>query len=136
MYLVKMEPYFKRRHWDINGVRAFWDGIFSAPVHIFVLCDDRGLRNAKRHRAIMRVFNLESVSAACQNILLSAEALGLGGLWISSLLTMEDEVKAILKVPGGLRLTCAIAIGFPAEKSKPKPRKPLSEVMFLEKMRR
>jgi nitroreductase len=46
---------------------------------------------------------------------------------------VEDEIKAILKVPKKVQLMTVIAIGYPASEPLPPVRKPLSEIRFFEK---
>jgi len=54
-------------------------------------------------------------SAATQNILLAAHAIGLGAVWlgVNPEPEREDAVAAIVGVPGNLRVVCMIAVGHP-----------------------
>lgn len=60
-------------------------------------------------------------SAATQNILLAAKALGLGAVWTAA---VDEErstaVKEALNIPGSVMPLCVIPIGFPAEDPEPK----------------
>ena len=60
---------------------------------------------------------IQDCSAATENILLAANALGLGAVW-TGCYPMEDrvaEVSKVLKLPEAIVPLCVIAIGHPAE---------------------
>lgn len=60
-------------------------------------------------------------SAATQNILLAAKALGLGAVWTAASDPERSAVvKEALNIPGTIMPLCVIPIGFPAEDSEPK----------------
>ena len=61
-------------------------------------------------------------SAAAENILLAANALGLGGVWTAAYPYAErmSAVRTILDLPEGILPLCVIPIGYPAAKEKPK----------------
>jgi nitroreductase len=69
---------------------------------------------------------IHSVAAAIQNMLLKAYSLGLGSLWIGDIFYCTDALKRHLKKPW--KLTAAVALGWPAETPKPRPRKTIDEV--------
>lgn len=69
-----------------------------------------------------RAFWIQDCSAATENILLAAHALGLGAVWTGTY-PNEERVAAvtdILKLPQTLVPLCTIVIGYPAESPKPK----------------
>ncbi len=61
-------------------------------------------------------------SAATQNILLQAVAMGLGAVWVGIYPYTEREayVREALDIPDSLRVLCLIPIGHPAEKRSPR----------------
>ena len=61
-------------------------------------------------------------SAATENILLAAHALGLGAVWTALYLREEraQSTIAALKLPDHIVPLCAIIIGYPAENPEPK----------------
>jgi len=63
-------------------------------------------------------FWIDDCSAATENILLMAEAMGLGGVWIGIRQTAsyEEEVRRIVGAPASARVLCLLAIGYPAER--------------------
>ncbi len=62
---------------------------------------------------------------------LAIHALGLGAVWINSL--RYEEMKEILGVPKEKVLLAILAVGYPDEQPKVKPRKPLKEVLHYER---
>ncbi len=64
---------------------------------------------------------IQDLSAASENILLAAHALGLGGVW-TCLYPHDDRMNAasrILKLPNGIIPFCLIPIGYPAKEHTP-----------------
>ena len=69
-----------------------------------------------------QAFWIQDCSAATENILLAANALGLGAVW-TGCYPMDDrvaEVSKVLKLPETIVPLCVIAIGHPAEQPTPK----------------
>ena len=67
-------------------------------------------------------FWIQDCSAATENILLAANALGLGAVWTGGY-PMEERVASIskaLKLPETIIPLCTIVIGHPAESPTPK----------------
>ncbi|MCD6536803.1 MAG: nitroreductase family protein [Thaumarchaeota archaeon] len=71
------------------------------------------------------------VAIALQNMVIAAEALGLGSCWIGAF--EEEEVKRVLGVPNHLKVVAMITIGYPAERPEPPPKKKLEEIVHFEK---
>ena len=72
--------------------------------------------------------------AATENLILAAEALGLGSCWTDHGIgdeSLELQMRNLLKVPSNYRMVSLVAIGVPDEKSEPKPRKDVAETVFL-----
>jgi len=76
---------------------------------------------------------LEDGSAAIENMLLAATALGYGSCWLEGwTLRLESDLKAILDVPQDKRLLTLIPFGMPVEWPA-KEKKSLEEVLYWEK---
>lgn len=75
-------------------------------------------------------FNHLSIGAAIENILLEAENIGLGTLWIGYIKKIEDYVKQLVNID--YELVSAIAIGVKNENSLERPRLTLEEVLLNE----
>jgi len=78
-------------------------------------------------------YYLEDGSAATQNILLAAHALGLGACWVAGdKKPYCGRVAALLSVPEAYRLVSLIALGHPDEQPS-KEKRALAEVLHWEK---
>jgi len=76
---------------------------------------------------------LEDGSAAVENMLIAATALGYGSCWLEGYtLPREEEFKTLLGVPREKRLLTLIPIGVPVEWPT-KDKKPLSQVIHWER---
>lgn len=102
-------------NWDASPMRGFisLDEFIrfaatygGAPVVIVVLTPVDDLAN-------FRKANLESASAAMQNILLAATALGLGTCWMTGPLRGEETLRRILGVPDNREIVAVTPLGFP-----------------------
>jgi len=74
-------------------------------------------------------------SAAIENMLLMVTALGLGACWvIAPCIDIRDEerIKNLLGVPEGFKIISIISIGHPTRPHRPRPRLPISELVFNE----
>ena len=79
-----------------------------------------------------QAFWIQDCSAATENILLAANALGLGAVW-TGCYPMEDrvaEVSKVLKLPKTIVPLCVIAIGHPAEQPTPKDKSKPENVSY------
>jgi len=87
----------------------------GAPVVIVVLTDTA--KTADFQRA-----NLESASAAMQNLLLAATALGLGTCWMTGPLQDEKALRRILEIPNDKEIVAITPLGYPASVPEAPPR--------------
>ena len=82
-----------------------------------IVCGDLSLENCKGYWA-------QDCSAATQNLLLAAHALGLGAVW-TGIYPVEDRVAAFRKtfgLPAHVVPLCLVPIGYPAEPVPPERR--------------
>jgi len=76
---------------------------------------------------------LEDGSAAVQNMLVAATALGYGSCWLEGYtLPLESQFKALLDVPDDKRLLTLVPVGVPVEWPT-KDKKPLEQVLHWER---
>lgn len=87
----------------------------GAPVVIVVLTDTAQTEDLRRA-------NLESASAAMENLLLAATALGLGTCWMTGPLQDELSLRRILEIPTGKEIVAVTPLGYPAEMPDAPPR--------------
>jgi nitroreductase len=67
------------------------------------------------------------VTIALQNMVIAAEAQGIGSCWVGDF--NEEEVKELLGIPESIRVICLVAFGYPAEKPSPRSKKSLEEIV-------
>jgi nitroreductase len=94
----------------------------EAPLAIAV-CGDENLSS-------LREYWVQDCSAATQNILIAAHAMGLGAVWLG-VYPREERFKATQKLLGLSRHViplCLISIGYPAEQKPPSNRYDASRV--------
>lgn len=72
--------------------------------------------------------NIQSVSAAVQNMLLMAHAKGLGAVWVSAC-GNRKKAKQILSVPSNYLIVCAVLLGYSDEKPNPPARRAINELI-------
>lgn len=71
-----------------------------------------------------------SIYPACQNLLLAARAIGLGGVltyWHSD---VESELRTLLEIPEGASIAATITLGRPVGSHGPVRRRPLGELVY------
>jgi nitroreductase len=70
-----------------------------------------------------------SVAMAVQNLLLAAQALGLGTCVLTGPLLVQDALAGALDLSAGHDLTCLVALGHPAELPAPPRRKTIEQIV-------
>ena len=68
---------------------------------------------------VLELENLSAVSAACQNILLAAHALGLGAKWRTGEWARDAKVKEFLGLIANQHIAGFIYVGYPESASEP-----------------
>jgi len=72
----------------------------------------------------------QSAGACIQNMLLAAEALGLGGVWLGQILKNKGEVNRILGIPDNFDLMAVVVLGYPRHRNQKSKRKDISELLL------
>ncbi len=83
-----------------------------------VISQSRSVANAR----------IQSVSAAIAYVMLSLHQMGLGAVWMTGPMQAKSEIEKILEVPPEMDLVAFIPVGYPAEITPSRERKPVSEV--------
>lgn len=78
------------------------------------------------------VKDTQSAGACIQNILLAAEALDLGAVWLGQILKNKVEVNEILGLEDNYDLMAVVALGYPSHREQKSRRKDISEVLLKE----
>ena len=121
-YRAIIEEYTK--NWDHSPLRGslsreefirFAGNYGGAPVVIFVLTDVADTPDLFKA-------NIESASAAMENLLLAATALGLGTCWMTGPLRDEAALRRILAIPDTKELVAVTSLGYPEEVPSGQPR--------------
>lgn len=112
------------KDWDESPDKAFmprrefiqFANVYGgAPVIIVVLVEAHSDPNYQKAL-------LESASAAMENMLLAATALGLGGCWMTGPLEDEKYLRSKLAIPEDRDIVAVSPIGYPAVTPAPRPR--------------
>lgn len=113
----------------LAGARHTLKVMGEAPVTVFVLNPEcrQGELPKDEGENFFQMANQQSVGAAIQNMLLAAEARGLGSLWICDVFLAGAELAEWLDT--GDQLAAAVALGYPAEAPPARPRKPFAETL-------
>ena len=82
-----------------------------------------GIKGRPRETALL------DVGFAAENICLAAHSLGIGSCPIASF--TKEAIRMILNAPEDWEPVLIISLGYPDEIPKPPPRKPLSELVYL-----
>lgn len=65
-------------------------------------------------------------------LLLALHAVGLGAVWIQALRNI-DEIRTTINAPDNVIPVAILAVGYPNEQPIARPRKPLNEIVYLNK---
>lgn len=84
-----------------------------APVLIAVAADKPS------EEKVIEIENVSAASAACQNILLAANALGLGVIWRTGIWARDEKVKEFLGFAPDQHIVGFIYVGYPEFKGEP-----------------
>jgi nitroreductase len=94
----------------------------SALIVVFLATKDM-YNEVKDHQA---------TGACIQNMLLAAEDLGLGAVWLGEILNKKDQVNRIIEVNDDHDLMAIVAVGHPADRVRSSKRKELGSLIIKE----
>lgn len=120
---------------EIERHAPYFSAFAAAPVVIAVACreEDEFQRQLLGPDAEAVFGGTASAAMAAQNLMLAAQALGLGSCCFTGALAARSELGQLLGLPRRCKLVCLIGVGVPAERPAPPPRKPLAEIVrFVE----
>ncbi|MFU8818957.1 MAG: nitroreductase family protein [Desulfurivibrio sp.] len=96
--------------------------VLAAPALIAVFLD--------REATYDQVKDHQAAGACIQNMLLAAEALGLGAVWLGQILKNREQVRRILELEERMDLMAVIALGHPAPGERHSQRKALEDFIL------
>jgi nitroreductase len=100
----------------VPGFHHYSKMLFEAPLAILV-CGDESAEPTPGYMA-------QDLSAAVENIMIAANSLGLGTVWLGTY-PREERMKGmrdLFKIPAGFLPFAMISIGYPAEQKEPSKR--------------
>ncbi len=103
--------------------------MLSAPVFI-IACENARLAGAVYGERGLKLYGIQDVAAACQNILIGAESLGLGACWVGDF--AEASISILLHCPDYVRPAAIITIGYAEEKPEKPALHSLEEITHIE----
>jgi nitroreductase len=109
----------------LAALTRYSDILKSASVLIAVFLDKEASYDYTK--------DCQAVGACLQNLLLSLHSMELGAVWIGEILKNKERVSEILKLPERLELMAVVAVGHPAHRGQKSHRRPLEELILLEK---
>ncbi len=103
--------------------------IEEAPVVIVVCADENRSARGYGSRGA-NLYCIQDTAAATQNILLAACAMSLGACWVGAF--HEDDVKAALNLPAGVRPVAIVPVGHPAERPRAPPKRSPDDIVHYD----
>jgi len=126
-FIIVRDPVIKQ-HLAEACYNQMW--IKDAPVLIVAGINNR-LAGAVYGERGLKLYGIQDVAAAIENMLIAAEYLGLGTNWIGDF--SENQVAILTHCPDYVRPAAIIALGYPAE-TPPKPElHAIEEFVHIEK---
>lgn len=100
--------------------------IKSAPLVVAIfntkeLSRELGVTGDREINDFFKLMEIQSVSAAVQNLMLAAFSMGLGTVWLGAVCLIKDVISKALSQEG--ELMAVVPIGFPAAQPGGPPRK-------------
>jgi nitroreductase len=121
-FVIVKDNFIKEKIGNLSHYKRVF---IEAPVLIPFFLDTDAIYH--REKDIM------GIGAAVENMLLTIEALGLGGVWLGEIIKAREEVEKILAVPENLELMGVVAFGYIEENNlKERKRKELKEIIVKE----
>ena len=108
------------------SVASKWAGMLADAALVVVVCGDA---KSERHEG---AYWVQDATAALENLLIAANALGLGAVWVGvhPWDDRKDAVRAALALPVGIEPLGMVGVGHPAETKPPAGRLDWDKVHF------
>lgn len=102
----------------------------DAPVHIVVVAEPEKIERFYGTRGT-RLYMVQGIAAAVENMLLTAHSLGLGSCWVGAF--DEDEIRRLCNLPEHVDVHAIVTIGYADETPEMPPKYRIEHTMFFEK---
>jgi len=110
----------------------------KGPVFMLYCLDFRKLekfiaskgRTNTANDTMMMFLGIQDVAYFAQNMVLAAESMGLGTVFLGSAPNFAPELSAMFNLPDRVYPVVGMVLGYPAEHPKPRPRIPTKYVLF------
>jgi len=103
--------------------------MLTAPVFI-IACINMRLAGAVYGERGLRLYGIQDVAAAIENLLITAESFGLGSCWVGAF--SERQAALLTQCPHEVRPCAIITLGYRAEEPKKPLRQSLEEYIHKE----
>jgi nitroreductase len=110
---------------------AYGQSFIEEASIVIVVCANEDRSSQRYGDRGKTLYCLQDSAAAIQNMLLTAYSLGLGSCWIGAF--KEDEVRAVLNVPAGVKPVAMIPIGHPARIASSRQKRTMEQIVHYEK---
>ncbi len=124
--VVKSED--KRRAIAEASAQQYW--MQDAPIHIVMVGEPEKAERYYGTRGI-RLYTIQGIAAAVENMLLTAHSLGLGSCWVGAF--DEDEIRRLCNLPEHVDVHAILTIGYADEVPETPPKYRIEHIMFFEK---
>ncbi|MAG91378.1 hypothetical protein CMO83_01755 [Candidatus Woesearchaeota archaeon] len=118
----------KRRSIAECCAQQYW--MQDAPVHIVVVGEPQKADRYYGTRGV-RLYTIQGIAAAVENMLLTAHSLGLGACWVGAF--DEDEIRRNCNLPEDVNVQAIVTIGYADEYPEMPPKLRIEHAMYFEK---
>ena len=124
--IVVKDPDLKQKLVSASNGQTF---IHEAPV-VIVVCAN-GERSASTYGERGKsLYCIQDCAAATENMLLAAQALGIGGTWVGAF--DEEKIRAIFSLPEEVRPLAIVPLGYASIATAKPQRLPLKDVVHFD----
>ena len=128
-FIVVLEPSLKQK----LAEACYEQYEISIAGTLIVVCGEP--EKAERYYGLRgeRLYTIQNCAAAIENMLIQAQALGLGTRWVGGF--DEDAISSLFSIPNEVRPQAIIAVGYPQEVPAKPPKYPLESIVYFNKWR-
>jgi len=107
---------------ELAGLTRYGRIIRSAAVCVAVFLDQEACYD--------QIKDAQAAGACIQNMLLAAQALGLGAVWLGEILKNKEKVRDLFALPPTMELQAVVALGHPQNRNQTSQRRPLADLVL------